>query len=81
MLTNISKLCSMWSTWGFDKKAAVHGIILFRMKLNNARGNGNKASKRAAAIETAQWFDHHARLTETDMNAYYAELRTEGRVR
>ena len=68
MLTNISKLCSMWNTWGFNKKAAIHGIILFRMKLNNARGNGNKAAKRAAAIETNAWFDHHARLTEADVD-------------
>jgi len=68
MLTNISKLCSMWSTWGFNKRDAIHGIILFRMKLGNARGNGNKASKRAAKIETNAWFDHHARLTEADVD-------------
>jgi hypothetical protein len=68
MLTNISKLCLMWNTWGFDKKAAIHGIILFRLGSCNARGNGNKASKRAAKIETNAWFDHHARLTEADVD-------------
>lgn len=71
----------MWNSWGFNKRDAVHGIILFRMKAGNARGKGNKAAKRAALIETAAWFDTYGQLNDSDINAIYDELRTEGRVR
>jgi len=70
----------LWNDFHFSKRAALHAIVGLRLRSNNHRGKGNKAAKRAAIIETNQWFDHHARLDARDIDAMYAELRSEGRV-
>ena len=63
----ISSLIADWAEMGWTKKAAAATIIDSRLHSDMARGNGNKAAKRAAQIETAQWYDHHCRLSAIDV--------------
>lgn len=67
-LTALPIQCHLWHDYGFSKRAALHAIVSLRMSMDNARGKGNKAFKRAAMIETNAWFDHHCRLTESDID-------------
>ena len=67
-LAHLPTQCHLWNDFHFSKKAALHAIVELRMMSRNARGKGNKAAKRAAIIETNQWFDHHCRLTEADID-------------
>jgi hypothetical protein len=61
-----------------SKAAAVTLIVQANMERAAQWGHGNRAAKRAAHIETAQWFDSRP-LTGADLDAM-AEQHAEGRI-
>jgi hypothetical protein len=67
-----------WASAAFalPRPRAARLIMAVRQSVNNATGHGNRAAKRAAAIETSAWFDAQGGLTEADVDqlaARYAE--------
>lgn len=67
-MINLEIQTHLWQGYGFSKQTALHDLVQARLKGNVARGNGNKAFKRAAVIETNEWFDHQCRLSEADID-------------
>lgn len=47
-MLNIISQSSLWGAYGFSRRAAIKGIVEFRMSMGNSSGKGLNAAKRAA---------------------------------
>ena len=58
-----------WANRLWSKREAAWLAFRANMERGLAYGHGNRAARRQADIETAEWFDHHTRLSEADVDA------------
>lgn len=56
------------------KHAAVALNTAANLEVGQSRGNGNRAAKRAAVIETNAWFDHVSQLSDLDIDEMAEEF-------